>query len=198
VATSFSAESAAGAASRRGDDEAADDLRGVAGAVRGNIRVLRSLLMDIYPPGLRAAGLDHALHDLAATARNRGVTVEVAVETAPDAIGETDEQLVYRVAQETLRNAVTHAAPCTVRIQVRADGEDLVLDVADDGPGFDAAILGETPSDGHLGTRVLVDLATHAGAELAVATAPGDGTRWRLRIPSFGRRKLADTRRESA
>lgn len=189
VATTFAAESAADAATRRGDEEAGANLRDVAGSVRGNIRVLRSLLMDIYPPGLRAAGLDHALHDLAATARSRGVTVEVAVEVAPDAVGEADEQLVYRVAQEALRNAVTHAAPCRVRISLRSDGADLVLEVSDDGPGFDPGILRDPPADGHLGTRVLVDLARHAGADLAVATRPGAGTRWRLRVPSIASRK---------
>lgn len=181
VATSFSAESAADAAARRGDDAAATQLREVAASVRGNIRVLRSLLMDIYPAGLAAAGLSHALHDLAATARTRGVVVDLDLE-AP-VLSDAHEHLVYRVAQETLRNAVTHAAPCRVRVSLRGVQDAVVFEVADDGPGFDTSVLTSTPTDGHLGTRVLIDLAQEAGAELSVAGAPGAGTHWRLRVP---------------
>lgn len=183
VATSFAAESAADAASRRGDDDAAARLREVAGAVRGNIRVLRSLLVDIYPASLSDAGLAHALSDLTATVRTRGVTVELDVRTPLDDIDDERQRLLYRVCQEVLRNAVTHAAPCVVRIAVREEDDMLVLEIADDGPGFDPALVAREPGDGHLGTRVLLDLAAHAGAELSLATAPGAGTRWRLRVP---------------
>ncbi|MFB7884863.1 sensor histidine kinase [Microbacterium sp. NPDC056057] len=188
VATSYAAEGAADAAARRGDTEAGEQLREIAGAVRGNIRVLRSLLMDIYPPGLRAAGLAHALHDLAATARSRAVTVELDIPAPPPELAESDEQLVYRVAQETLRNAVAHAAPCRVMMRLAVEGPDLVFEVADDGPGFDPRILDE-PAEGHLGTRVLQDVAQQGGAELRLATRTGAGTRWRLRIPAIAARR---------
>ena len=184
VATSLAVESAADAEARRGEHESATRLRDAAAAVRGDVRVLRSLLMDIYPPGLSAAGLGHALDDLAATARSRGVAVELDVPTAWEGLPAADEQLLYRVAQEALRNAVTHAAPCRVVIRLHRAGDDLELEVEDDGPGFDPAVLGAEPTGGHLGTRVLVDLAAQAGAELSLATAPGEGTRWRLRLPA--------------
>jgi signal transduction histidine kinase len=57
----------------------------------------------------------------------------------------------------------------------------VVLDVLDDGPGFDPAVLDE-PAEGHFGLRVLADLASDAGATLQVASAPGAGTHWRLAI----------------
>ncbi|TQJ31310.1 histidine kinase [Microbacterium sp. SLBN-146] len=189
VATSFAAESAAEASRSRGDDVAAEQLREVAASVRGNVRVLRSLLMDIYPPGLAAAGIGHAMLDLAETARSRGVIAEVELPSPLPGLAEPDVQLVYRVAQETLRNAVTHAAPCGVTIRLRVVGADLVLDVVDDGPGFDVALLSQPPAGGHLGTRVLLDLARDSGAELSIASSAGEGTRWRLRIPSIATRK---------
>ena len=182
VATSLAAESAADRLARAGDAGSADDMRGVASSVRGNVRALRSLLMDIYPPSLSDAGLGHALDDLASTAKARGVSVDVELSAAVDDLAAADEQLLYRVAQEALRNTVTHAAPCAARIRVRRAGGDIVLEVSDDGPGFDPALLRDAPAGGHLGTRVLVDLAAHAGAELSLATAPGRGTRWRLRL----------------
>jgi two-component system NarL family sensor kinase len=189
VATSLVAEGAADAAARNGDHGSADHLRGVAAQVRGNVRALRTLLMDIYPPSLTAAGLGHALGDLAATARARGVVVDLRISETLDDVAAADEQLLYRVTQEALRNTVTHAAPCGARIRVDSSGDLLVLEVSDDGPGFDPHALRETPTSGHLGTRVLVDLAAQSGAELSLATAPGRGTRWRLRIRTAPDRK---------
>ncbi|MFJ6651206.1 sensor histidine kinase [Microbacterium sp. NPDC091313] len=182
VATSFAAEAGADAAHRRGDGASAAQLREVAGAVRGNIRVLRSLLVDIYPESLKDAGLAHALDDLAATARARGVEVDVEIRTAADALPEAHERLVYRVAQETLRNALAHAGARRVRVSLATEADGTILEVADDGVGFDSARLA-SPAPGHIGTAVLRDLATDAGAELSVRTSPGAGTTWRLRLP---------------
>lgn len=184
VATSYGAESAAVESDRRGEDEAGARMRDIAGAVRGNVRVLRSLLVDIYPESLGAAGLASALRDLAATARTRGADVVLDLRAPLDDLPEEHERLLYRVAQEALRNAVTHAAPCTVTISITRVGDDTVLCVRDDGPGFDPTLMHRPPADGHLGTRVLRDLAAEAGAELALSTAPGRGTRWRLRLPA--------------
>ncbi|MGN7967738.1 sensor histidine kinase [Microbacterium sp. 22296] len=184
VATSYGAESAAVEADRRGEPDAATRMREVAAAVRGNVRVLRSLLVDIYPESLGTAGLASALHDLAATARSRGVAVALDVHTPLDDLTETQERLLYRVAQEALRNAVAHAAPCAVTISIIRDADAVELCVGDDGPGFDRAVVRHPPVEGHLGTRVLRDLAADAGAQLALATAPGRGTRWRLRVPA--------------
>ncbi len=182
VATSYGAEAAAVAADVRGEEEGANGMREVAGAVRGNVRVLRSLLVDIYPASLTASGLASALHDLAATARSRGVEVELDLRAPLDALTDAGERLVYRIAQEALRNAVAHAAPCTVTITLTAERGRIDLLVVDDGRGFDAAQVLDAPAEGHLGLRVLRDLVTDAGAELALATAPGRGTRWRLRF----------------
>ncbi|PPF78910.1 hypothetical protein C5B96_13840 [Subtercola sp. Z020] len=57
------------------------------------------------------------------------------------------------------------------------------LDIVDDGAGFDAASVLAAPAEGHFGLRVLADVVSEAGAELALRTAPGAGTHWRLRVP---------------
>lgn len=179
VATSFAIERAAASAAGGGRDDIAVELRDAAASVRGNVRALRTLLVDIHPPGLAAAGLAAALSDLADAARSRGVDATVRI---ADGVGEPTEpqaQLIHRVAQECLRNAATHAAPCRVAISLVRTPEGLVLEVADDGAGFDPAEL-EAPREGHLGTRVMRDLAADAGAGLSLATAPGAGTAWRL------------------
>jgi len=182
VGSTFRAEAAADAAASRGHDDEAADFRRVAGDARANVRVLRSLLVDIYPESLRTGGLATALHDLAATAHARGVDVRVDIAVEADRLDDPEERLVYRVAQETLRNTMAHAAPCTAELRLFEEDGTVVLEVADDGRGFDASALDGIPRDGHLGTRVLIDLVAQSDAVLRLATAPGAGTRWRLEL----------------
>jgi signal transduction histidine kinase len=189
VATSFAAAGAAARAEASGQTGLGAELRALAAGLRGNVRVLRSLLVDIYPPSLSGAGLVAALADLADSTRGRGVTVHLDLQTDPqdggaDELGLSgaDQRLVYRVVQECLRNAVTHAAPCTATVSLGREDGVVVLDVVDDGPGFDTAVL-EDPRTGHFGVRVLSDVASEAGATMQVASAPGRGTHWRLALP---------------
>lgn len=189
VASSFAAAGAAARAQLAGDERTAAELHELAGSVRGNIRVLRSLLVDIYPPSLAGAGLGAALADLGESATSRGLIVHLDTDGgAALGLSASEERLVYGVAQECLRNAAKHAAPCTVSVRLareHGDPSEVVLDVLDDGPGFDMVLLTE-PADGHFGLRVLADLASDAGATLQVASAPGAGTHWRLALVPEG------------
>jgi two-component system, NarL family, sensor kinase len=164
-------------AGRVGDEDAAAALHGGAARARDSVRALRALLPEIYPPSLHDAGLAAALEDLATTLRARGVPTTVQVEAS---LGEDTERLVFRAAQEALRNAVKHAGASAVRASVREDGGVAVLEVADDGRGFDPAAV----PDGHYGLRLLADLARDAGGRLDVSSAPGRGTVVRMEVPA--------------
>ena len=146
------------------------------------MRQLRSLLVEIYPPNLRDAGLEPALNDLAAKAVARGVAVDVDV---ADGVRPSDEveRLVFRTAQEALRNVVEHAGAETCSIDVHANGSDVVLVVADDGRGFERAALDERRAQGHLGLALLADQAADLGGSLDIDSTPGAGTRVTLRLP---------------
>lgn len=174
----------AGASARlraEGNDSSAQQLDTAAGAIRSSISGLRSLLVDIYPPSLRTAGLPAALRDLAAplVAHDLQVTLEV-----PDdlELAEQAETLIYRTVQECLRNIVRHADASTVRIVVHVVGTLVTVDVIDDGVGFDTATVVADPPEGHFGVRVMTDLARAEGARLRVRSTPGAGTHWRLEM----------------
>ncbi|WP_353953375.1 ATP-binding protein [Knoellia sp. S7-12] len=182
VASSFAAAGAAARARTSGDEQAAAGLDTVARSVRHNIRILRSLLVDIYPPTLSGSGLVAALGDLASSATSRGLVVRLRSD--PDSelrLTDSEERLVYRIAQECLYNAAKHAVGSTVDVSLARVDDAVVLEVADDGPGFDTGIL-QNPLPDHFGLRVLRDLATDADASLEVASAPGAGTHWRLTL----------------
>jgi two-component system NarL family sensor kinase len=177
AAASFAVAGSAQDASTRGDAELAERLSSAGEAVRTSIGSMRSLLVDIYPPSLRSAGISAALRDLANTVR---IPVDVLIdEGAGQSLSQEQQEAVFRIAQESLRNAAAHAAAQRVTLSLRREGAHVILEVADDGVGFDAA--GARP-EGHFGLSLMADIARNIDAELAVRTAVGQGTTWRLTI----------------
>ncbi|TKV60587.1 integral membrane sensor signal transduction histidine kinase [Nakamurella flava] len=188
VATSFAVAGAAERAATEGRDQAATELRQAAATVRSSIGGLRSLLLDIYPPRLADGGLTAALQDLAGELRVRGidVRVQVSAEIAPADLNAERQRLIYRVARECLGNVGRHSGATAAVVSVRpadAPGE-AILEIVDNGVGFDADQVVHDPPPGHFGVQVLADVAAEAGASLRVRTAPGAGTRWQLRFPT--------------
>jgi signal transduction histidine kinase len=141
------------------------------------VRELRSLVVTITPPALHAQGLATSLADLGATLELRGLGVEV--EVADVHVPEAVESLVYRTAQEAVRNVVRHASATHVCMQLTA--EPLVLTVTDDGVGVAAD---DSPRRrGSVGLDLLTQLAAQQGGTLTVTGGPGVGTTLRLEVP---------------
>ena len=158
------------------DTETARRLEPMASSVRASLRSLRSLLVEIYPPDLRADGLGAALEDLVAPAAAAGVTARVEVYDVAHASADA-VRLVWRVAQEAVRNALRHSGASHLTVQVRQVGDRLTLDVTDDGAGFDP----RQPASG-LGLRSQRDLIAEAGGTLDVRSMPGGGTTLHLEV----------------
>ena len=162
--------------------EVSDALRDGARQTRRSIRQLRSLLVDIYPPDLHRAGLAAALSDLVAPLESRGV--QARVELPPGLRLEPDaEALMFRTAQEALRNVMAHSDANHVDVSVILENSHAGLTIADDGRGFSPEAAEAAREDGHLGLRVLADMAQDAGGRLDIDSEPGRGTRVSLEVP---------------
>lgn len=94
-------------------------------------------------------------------------------------------RVLLRAIRELLANAGKHASGARVALALRAVDGAIDITVADDGPGFDAALL-HRPARGHCGLRGLPGALRQVGAELALETAPGRGVRARVRWPGAG------------
>jgi two-component system, NarL family, sensor kinase len=171
------------AAGRSDPDERDALIADAARRLRGCVRSLRTLLVDIYPPSLTAEGLGPALADLAASTSTNGLTVHPHLddldEPPPDVAA-----LLYRAAQEAVRNVARHSGAQHVElVAARHDGNwQLIID--DDGRGMTADTVEAQRNDGHLGLHALGDLVTNAGGSLAVRSAPAAGTRLEITIPT--------------
>ena len=180
AAASFAVAGGAEAAGARGEDALAADLRSAAATVRASMGGLRSLVVDIYPPSLRSAGLSAALHDLAVTLAGRGPLVHMDVDDdAVALLSAEQQQAVFRIAQECLRNTVKHAAATEAGVAITAYDDTVTLEVHDDGRGF----VPPSERGPHLGLTLMEEVATGIGARLDLLTAPGEGTTWRLLVP---------------
>jgi signal transduction histidine kinase len=182
AAASYVVAAQAEHAERRGDPQAAGALRETARSVRSGIGGLRTLLVDLYPPNLRSAGLVSALRDVCAALVARGLHVDVSLdEAAVDRLDAEQQEAVFRVGQEALRNAERHARASNVRLMLVADADAVRLEIEDDGVGMDGA--NASGREDSFGRRLMADQAERVGARLAVRTAPGAGTTVRMDVP---------------
>jgi two-component system NarL family sensor kinase len=161
------------------DPELASALEQSSRQTRESIRALRTLLVDIYPPRLHSEGLIAALSDLLSAITTAGV--EANLDADPQLhLPPSVEAVLFRAAQESLRNVLEHAHAKNVHVQVRTFDHQAVLEVRDDGRGIKSP-----PIDGeeHFGLRMLEDLARDSRGQLELDSAPGRGTTVRLEIP---------------
>lgn len=162
------------------------ELREMAASVLEEVRTLSHTL---HPRVLDDLGLAAALDWLARRTRESSeveVTVDAPDEAVP--ISPAAESALYRVAQESLNNAVRHANPSIVSLTLAVRGDRAVLEVVDDGIGFDMREAEmRRPGMGLFSMRERVGLVD---GRLSVDTAPGDGTRVTASVPLAVERTL--------
>ncbi|HTK15597.1 MAG TPA: ATP-binding protein [Acidimicrobiia bacterium] len=157
-------------------------IEGAAESIRGSIRSLRSLIVDIYPPDFDEVSFDSALTDLLTRGSDRGLRVDLHI-ALDDPLPDSAARLLYRSAQEGVRNTLDHAQATSVRIDVTQRNGAAVLDLVDDGRGFDSAEVATRRAGGHFGLLALRGLVTDAGGRLEVRSQPGAGTTLHVEVP---------------
>jgi signal transduction histidine kinase len=171
-----------GAAARGANDDATV-LRTAVDRLRRTVRDLRALLVELHPPHLAAAGLEAAIADLVSPLQANGAQVTFAIDGA-EGLDSEQEALVYRVAQEAVRNVIAYADADSVRIELTVDDDAARLVISDDGRGFDPAIRERRLTEGHLGLSLVEELARDFGGSLVISSSEGAGTRVELEVPS--------------
>ncbi len=135
---------------------------------------LRSLIFELRPPDLERDGLCGALRkhvDVLRRLQPMQIELDGDLELERDLHRDPD---VFRIAQEALQNALRHARATQIVVRLRAEDGRLVLDVEDDGVGFDP----DAPEarSRRLGLTSMEERAQRLGARLEVRSAEGAGT----------------------
>ena len=156
-------------------------LEDAAEALRRSVEGLRSSIFDLRVGKLSRSFVAslRALVDLnRRMARNRYV-LEMSVEEGfPHEVSESSGRQLTRVLQEALANARRHANARRVQVRLWREGENVCVEVADDGRGFDPGASGVG-----VGLQSMRQRALDLGGDLEVESYPERGTRVRVMVP---------------
>lgn len=165
-----------------GDETIRASLHGVDELLNESIETLRSLAVELQPPALYSAGLPAALEWLARQMREKhGLAVEIEGEVDPPR--DDLRVLLYTAIRELLFNAAKHAGVDRARVELRSlEREWIQVTVADEGAGFDPAVLRGDASEDSFGLFSIQARLNFIGGKLEIDTAPGKGTRVTLTV----------------
>jgi signal transduction histidine kinase len=141
---------------------------------------IRALIRELHRSPLGAAGLAEALESFTdevgrdSAIRFHHDVTELAL-PAPIAL------LMYHIAREGIMNAMKHATPTDVWIAVNESGDDIVMELRDNGAGFDTSQPGP---EGHYGMAMMRERAQVGGGRFEVKSAVGEGTTITVRFPT--------------
>ncbi|MEO7143310.1 MAG: histidine kinase [Bryobacteraceae bacterium] len=135
---------------------------------------IRELSRELNPPVVERAGLQPALERLVRRVQeNFPGAIALKFDTAVHAPREAARKL-FKVAECALDNAVAHSGAKRIEVRVGNKSQDVVLEVRDNGSGFDLREARERAAG--IGLLVMQCNASSGGIGLAVDTAPGKGT----------------------
>ena len=140
---------------------------------------MRLLIFELRPPVLDQGGLAAALRARLDTVEARAHLETQLIVDGSGALPKPVEQGLYRIAQEALNNALKHAHAQHVVVRFQQTPAAVVLEISDDGSGFDPA---QARATGGLGLRGIAERAVQLGGQLSVQSTPGRGTHLRVEV----------------
>ena len=168
-----------GTAAVVGDPRLADRIQQFVSEIDRVIGDVRSYIFGLRPSVLTAGNLTNTLEQLAHEVEERtGVTVIVEIDASLEgALADASAQIVH-IVREALSNMGRHSGATTCRVSILRDDSSAVIQIDDDGRGFDA----DSASRG-MGMGNLVERAESIGGQLEVESHPGSGTTISLTVP---------------
>jgi signal transduction histidine kinase len=146
---------------------------------RAGLSETRRALQDLLATPLEDLGLTLAIRSLAENAAARGgLSLQLDFPGPIDDLSPEVKQAYYRVAQEALENVIKHANASQVSVSLKCSADQLILEVSDDGIGFDKDSI---TSHDQLGVKGMRERAELIGGTLEVEGHVGQGITIRLR-----------------
>lgn len=159
-----------------------DNFDRVDTALRNTVTLLRATVTTLHPQVLAQVGLSAALRDLVRQYEQRWTSVVIDCEL--EEVGRPEYQaLLHRAASELLANAYKHSRATRLRIELRHTGKAVVLTIADNGIGFDPALLDSCVAQGHIGLSSLVVGIEEMGGSVHVDAPSGVGATVTVTMP---------------
>ncbi|MFJ9313271.1 sensor histidine kinase [Pimelobacter simplex] len=163
---------------------AREHVRTAAATARDGLDEVRRVVRDLAPADLAAsaAALPDALRRAAEQADPGGLPAEVRVDGTPVVVPADVAAALVRTARGALANVREHAGAGRVALTLTYLLDEVVLDVRDDGRGFDPAQVRAIGTRGR-GLAGIRDRAEALGGQADIESAPGEGTTVSVRFP---------------
>lgn len=158
------------------------ELQGVMGRVDATIQVVRNVAAKLRPAVLDMGIVSAMEWQVGEFVKRSGVRCGLQVADEDICLDEERATALFRIVQESLTNVARHAHAQNVDISLKREGDAYLLEVRDDGKGFDHEML-KKKTFGLMGIRERVMLLQ---GELEISSAPGSGTTVSVRIPLYG------------
>jgi signal transduction histidine kinase len=164
------------------DHQALHHVRAIEATARENLAEARNLVEGTGPAPLSDSTLADALRRLTERlGTDAGIVATAEIHAGTADRSPAVEVAVLRAAQEALSNVRRHADATQVSLTYRSGDEGIVLEVTDDGAGFDVARCADDPS--HVGLRGMRARLEEVGGDVLVDSAPGRGTSVIVTLP---------------
>lgn len=152
----------------------------ISAETRQALKEMRLFLYELRPSVLEAEGLIGALHQRLAAVEGRSDVRARLLQDDRIHLPLAAEEALFRIAQEALNNTLRHSRAANVTVYLGREEDRVILEVIDDGCGFDLESVGE----GRMGLANMRARAAAVGGEFAIRTLPGHGTRLKVTLPS--------------
>jgi signal transduction histidine kinase len=139
----------------------------------------REISHGLYPTQLEYLGLPGALKRLCdELGKRKNISIHLTIGNLPDQLQPSISLSLYRIAQETVHNIITHSQAKNVKVELGANDTRISLRIIDDGIGFDPS-----HEAGGLGLESMRERVRVMGGFINISSFPSSGTRIEVRVP---------------
>ena len=139
----------------------------------------REISHGLYPTHLEYLGLAKALKRLCDECRSgKNISIHLTMGNLPDQLQPSISLSLYRIAQETMHNIITHSRAKNVQVELGADDTQISLRIIDDGVGFDPG-----HEEAGLGLESMRHRVRAVGGFIDISSSPNSGTRIEVQVP---------------
>jgi PAS domain S-box-containing protein len=156
------------------------------------VKTLRAICGELRPPALAPFGLEKAIRSHAGVFQNAHPELTIGLDLMPDGqnLPEAIRLALYRIYQQALNNVIRHAQARHVMIRFAYDEEQLMLEIQDDGHGFNLPLRWiDLARQGHMGLVGSAERAESIGGRLTVESKLDEGTTIRVTVNGRGERE---------
>jgi len=166
-----------------------EQLNEISATATQAIEEVREIARNLRPYKLDRLGLTKALESIIEQAANSSeINFSFLVDPVDGLFSKEAEINLYRVVQESVTNILKHSQARDVHLRVARDAHSVVLEIKDNGVGFDpASVTGEDGERRGFGLAGIAERARIIGGKYAIRSSPGNGTTITIKIELLGK-----------